>query len=396
VKFSFHMLQPDEIHELPHEQIKEVHTVLVEDGGLVDGGYVEENAEPYSVLLERLGSYSLINTLYRTYGSVKQVNSVVRMGLETAEYLAVPVVSKLDETLGLEEKGNFVLDAIETNVYAASRLKQEAVLEATKQANQLLDMTEQLVDSILPPAMEFEFQELNDSTESEEDVKGVGERLTENPIPRAAALGLDVPKRLKAAALTKIRIIDLKSPTQLESVAYVVDLIQYAADYVDLEGQKKIIQHAGENLKGIVGENINALNTNFVHPVKEIIDKHTADITVPGVRVVVGVVASIAQAVEVVRRQLYRRFGSREKLQEELATITVSTKQAISSMTEHDLVKYIQAVKENTNRALSKILELMSTYAPASVTQHLPRLVEWSESINFRLAAATREVEGTL
>lgn len=64
----------------------------------------------------------------------------------------------------------------------------------------------------------------------------------------------------------------------------------------------------------------------------KVIDKHTEDMSKAGVKTVVGVVATIAQAIEVVRRQLFYRLGSRQKLQEELANYTLAAKKAVASM----------------------------------------------------------------
>jgi len=301
----------------------------------------------------------------------------------------------------LEEKGNQVLDKIEDKVSAATKLYQEKkevavnqgkqlVAGANKQVNQLLDITEGLVDKILPPDMEFEYQELSGSgSEEEGHEKSNLERLEANPIPRVTALGLGVPKRIKAAALSNIRTVDLSSATQIEALVYVIDLIQYAADkYIDVDG----IQRAGLVVKEKVDENLEAVNISYTS-IKEIIDKHTEDIRSAGIKTVVGVVATIAQAVEVVRRQLLYRFGpTGHKLQEELASYTVAAKNAVSSMQDTDLVAYIEVVKENSLATLTKIVELLNTYAPAHITENLPSLLSWSESINQRLSVAAKEL----
>jgi len=295
-----------------------------------------------------------------------------------------------------------VLDKIEDQVFAATKLYQEKreeavnqgkqlVVEANKQVNSLLDITEALVDKILPPDMEFEYQEISGGSDSsDEGTETDLERLEANPLPRVTAFGLGVPKRIKAVAWSKIRTMDLSSAAQIEALAYVIDLIQYAADrYIDVDG----IQRAGVAVKEKVGENLEAVNVSFISPVKEIIDKHTEDIKSVGVKTVVGVVATIAQAVEVVRRQLLYRFGpTGHKLQEELASYTVAAKNAVSTMKDSDLVAYIEVVKENSLATLTKIVELLNTYAPVHITQKLPSLLSWSESINQRLSAAAEEL----
>lgn len=94
--------------------------------------------------------------------TICQVN--LQLGLETAENLSTPVLEKLDSTLGLEEKGNQVLDTLEHQVFAATKLYQDKkevavtqgtiassfsdpggkylVTEANKHVHQVLDITE--------------------------------------------------------------------------------------------------------------------------------------------------------------------------------------------------------------------------------------------------------------
>eukprot|EP01127_Copromyxa_protea_P006225 TRINITY_DN1603_c0_g1_i1.p1 TRINITY_DN1603_c0_g1~~TRINITY_DN1603_c0_g1_i1.p1 ORF type:complete len:240 (-),score=59.49 TRINITY_DN1603_c0_g1_i1:31-750(-) len=232
--------------------------------------------------------------------------------------------------------------------------------------------------------MEFEYQEVVSGEDETVNVVSVDQGA--NPLPRVTALGVELPKRLKAAALSKIRTIDLRSATQVEALTYVIDLIQYAADYIDVEQQKRVLLQAGEAVKEKVGEGL-------VSPIKEVIDKHTEDIKTTGVKTVVGVVASIAQAVEVVRRQLFLHLAPSQKLQEELASYTVAAKNAIASMKDTDLVNYINLVKENTHATLTKLVELLNTYAPTHLTQSIPSLVKWTESINQRLSAAAEEIK---
>lgn len=104
---------------------------------------------------------------------------------------------------------------IEGQVSAATKLyqekKEEAVNQANKQAHQLLDITEALVDKILPPEMEFEYQEVGEDSEPKA-------AKSEEPLSsRATAIGFGVPKRLKAVAMSKIRTLDMKNATQIEA-----------------------------------------------------------------------------------------------------------------------------------------------------------------------------------
>jgi hypothetical protein len=90
---------------------------------------------------------------------------------------------------------------------------------ANKQVHQLLDITESLVDKILPPDMEFEYQEVSADGVAIDIVKvdkGEG-----NPLPRVTALGTGLPKRLKAVALSKIGTFDIRNATQIEVRAFI-------------------------------------------------------------------------------------------------------------------------------------------------------------------------------
>eukprot|EP01126_Amoeba_proteus_P003715 TRINITY_DN1123_c0_g2_i6.p1 TRINITY_DN1123_c0_g2~~TRINITY_DN1123_c0_g2_i6.p1 ORF type:complete len:250 (+),score=48.80 TRINITY_DN1123_c0_g2_i6:577-1326(+) len=215
-------------------------------------------------------------------------------------------------------------------------------------------------------------------------------------IPRVTSLGYTVPRRLKAVAINKLSTIDYRNSYQLESFSYVVDLIQFAADYIDIEKQKNTLLSASEAVRERVGSNIETVNQQLISPIKEVIDKHTGDIKNAGVKTVVGVVSTIAQAVEIVRRQLLHQFGSRKKLLEELVNYTISTKNAILPLQERDLIEYVNVVKVNSYQALSKIIELVGTYVPI---QNIPGLesftksvVVWRDSINQRLSDAVEDI----
>eukprot|EP01126_Amoeba_proteus_P033860 TRINITY_DN3343_c0_g1_i1.p2 TRINITY_DN3343_c0_g1~~TRINITY_DN3343_c0_g1_i1.p2 ORF type:complete len:394 (+),score=80.73 TRINITY_DN3343_c0_g1_i1:1047-2228(+) len=352
-----------------------------------DNRYATEDTqhpEPAQHLAERLTSYSVINSLFLSYGSVKASSTLLKYGLETAESLTGTVINTLDTTLGvnLEQKGNQVLDQLEGR---ASYVKEESI----KKVNLLLDSTENIIDGLLPPMMEIEKQDVFDwENQNQEGI-----------IPRVTSLGYTVPRRLKAVAINKLSTLDFRNSTQLESFSYVVDLIQFAADYLDVEKQKIAILSAGEVVRETVGSHMEVVNQRLISHIKEIVDKHTEDIKNAGVKTVVGIVAAVAHAVEIVRRQLLNHFGSKTKLQEELVEYIISTKHAILSLKEHDLIEYVNVAKTNSYQALTKIMELVGTYVPIQNVPGLESftesLVVWRDSINRRLSDALEVLKNT-
>eukprot|EP01126_Amoeba_proteus_P003712 TRINITY_DN1123_c0_g1_i8.p1 TRINITY_DN1123_c0_g1~~TRINITY_DN1123_c0_g1_i8.p1 ORF type:complete len:270 (-),score=61.87 TRINITY_DN1123_c0_g1_i8:659-1468(-) len=219
----------------------------------------EEIDVPTQHLAERLTSYSLINSISNTYGSVKSSSSLLKYGLETAESITGTVISTLDTTLGvnLEQKGNLVLDQIEGRAFY---VKEESI----KQVNQLLDTTENIVDRLLPPMMELDRLDISELETENEDNNDDG------IIPRVTSLGYTVPRRLKAVAINKLSTIDYRNSYQLESFSYVVDLIQFAADYIDIEKQKNTLLSASEAVRERVGSNIETVNQQLISPIKEV------------------------------------------------------------------------------------------------------------------------------
>lgn len=49
-----------------------------------------------------------------------------------------------------------------------------------------------------------------------------------------------------------------------------IDLIQYAADYIDVDKQKQVLLQAREVVREKVGENLETVNLSLVSPIKEV------------------------------------------------------------------------------------------------------------------------------
>jgi len=358
--------------------------------------------------------------LYQGYSTIKEKNYYLKAGLETAESLTQPVLKKLDDTLHLDQRGVAILDKIETTASDIStkvtdyyNQKKETAVEtgkvlvasANRPVNQLLDITETLVNKILPPEVpvppidsdeDFDEKEPIEckSGEESEPVEIVefenDARLTSNPLPRIKRIGTGVSKRLQHAALVKLQNVNFRTQQQIDAMAHVVDLIQYAADYIDIDGKTKVIKEAKQYLEGKKEE----ATMKFVIPAKEIIEQQTADIKEHSIKVVVTVVASIAHVTEVLRINITKKVPAVTKLQENLRIITARTKEAILKLKEPERASYLSAVRETYKQALHAIVELTSTYTPTKLLESVPMLLQlttgltnWRDSLAARLAS---------
>jgi hypothetical protein len=357
--------------------------------------------------------------LYQGYSTIKEKNYYLKAGLETAESLTQPVLKKLDDTLHLDQRGVAILDKIETTASDIStkvsdyyNQKKETAVEtgkvlvatANRPVNQLLDITETLVNKILPPEVpvppidsDEDFDEKEpiecESGEESEPVEIEFEndaRLTSNPLPRIKRIGTGVSKRLQHAALVKLQNVNFRSQQQIDAMAHVVDLIQYAADYIDIDGKTKALMEAKQYFEGKKEE----ATMKFVIPAKEIIEQQTADIKEHSIKVVVTVVATIAHVTEVLRINITKKVPAVAKLQENLRIITARTKEAILKLKEPERASYLSAVRETYKQALHAIVELTSTYTPTKLLESVPMLLQlttglsnWRDSLAARLAS---------
>jgi len=388
----------------------------------INGDVPEQKA-----LLSRLSSYTLVNTLYQGYSTIKEKSPYLKAGLETAESYTQPVLKKLDDTLHLDQRGVAILDKIETTATgittkvsdyynqgvdyytntkeSAVETGKSLVANANRPVNQLLDITETLVNKLLPPELpvppldsdeDHEEKELEpleiDFVEQIPDDEG-DSRLTSNPLPRIKQMSTGVSKRLHNAAMSKLQNVNIRTQQQIDSMSYVVDLIQYAAEYIDLDGKTKVFKENATNVQHYFEEKRDEATHKLVIPAKEIIEQQTADIKEQGIKAVVTVVATIAHATEVVRRQVTNKVTSVAKLQVHLKEITARTKEAVLKLKGAELADYLEVVRETYRHALHSIIELTSTYTPTKLLESVPLLLQltsslstWKHSLTARLA----------
>jgi len=267
-----------------------------------------------------------------------------------------------------------------------------------------LDITESLVNKILPPELTLipvieSGEDVDDEEQSEDsgipnyelELIQQNNRLNSNPLPRIKEMSTGVTKRLRHVAMSKLGSVSLRSQRQIDSMAYVVDLIQYAADYIDLEGKTKVFKENASQVQNYLGEKREEAS-KLMTPAREIIEQQTADIKEHGIKAVVTVVSSIAHATEVVRRQLANTVPAVSALQERLKDITVRTKEAVLKLKGAELADYLTVVRDSCKTALHSIIEITSTYAPERLTESrlIHKLAEslssWKISLTARLA----------
>jgi len=408
-------------------------------------------------LITRLSNYTLVNSVFQQYNSLKAASPLLKAGLETAEGTThklvelaqpvfQPVITKIDSALHLEAKANKVLDrteeigqnlasayqhgvtqsehvrthisnstkgivakgkdavqygkdVVQQNIDLARGIVTSTVesgkglaVYANRPVNQLLDVTEGLVDSILPPELELEpidihednfneplKEELTEPLEEEDEeveedpVPTPGEHLNANPLPRIKQIGGGVSKRVKRVALSKLQNLSFRSPSQVNTMGYVVDLIQYAADYIDYDSKKQSLKEAAGSFHNYIDE-----KKRLVSPAKEIIDKQTSEIKETAVKSVVAIVSTIAHATEVIRRQIIGQVPDVSQLQANLAEKTKQTKEAILKLQEPHLSEYIAYVRKTYGSALESLIALTHAYTPSA-------LQYWSDSLFSRL-----------
>jgi len=395
------------------------------------------DSEKHHDLMTRLANYTIVNSVYQQYNNLKNISPMLKTGLDTAESASStlvgyaqpviqPVITKLDNALHLEEKANKVLDKTEelgtkvATAYQIGKVQSENLKDAVvhnyenakervnnlvgavgsigvnytnKPINQLLDVTESVVDSILPPELELEPLDIHEETSqadpSTEKTPTPQERLEANPLPRIKQLGGGVSKRVKRVALAKLQNLNFRTPSQTNAMGYVVDLIQYTADYIDIDQKRQALKGVGDNLQQFFEEK-KEQTAKFVSPAREIIEKQTADIEEQSVKAVVSIVSSIAHTTEVVRRQFAGQLPDYNQLQSNLAQITARAKESILKLKEPQLSEYIAYVRSTYSSALESLLNVTNAYTPAlsalpfyaSVDGHLQ---SWRDSILARI-----------
>jgi len=390
-------------------------------------------SEPKS-LIQRLGDYAIVNKAFTTYDYIKNASPLLNAGLSSAEnataialaYTAPvivprvqPILQAVDAQFGVEEKANQLLDIVESKVANASDTihNTTAYVSSTKNAaqekilsfpsksyevlvdrplEQLLERLELLLDRFLPQTFDVEKV---DASKLKDQSK----------IQRATHLGMEVPKRIVNLAHHKYQTLQL-TEDQLPGFAFLIDLIQFAVDQIDLnakkaqasdvyitaknrilEGKDKVSVFVQDG-KAKVDERYGDINEQYISPLKAIIEKRLEEIKQSDLRTYAGVMAAIAHASELAKRQLYVKYEDSKNLIPEFEAYLDSSKKAIQSFDKNELPNYLASMRSNAVDALNSVLALIAQYVPEDVKQKLPTLNDigdnletWRETIEQRL-----------
>jgi len=418
--------QPQKQEEQPQKQGQE-------DGRKADSIENYDLSESKSII-QRLGDYAIVNKAFTTYDYIKNSSPLLNAGLSSAEnataialaYTAPvvvprmqPILQAVDAKFGVEEKANQLLDIVESKVANATDTinNTTAYVSSTKNAAQetllslpsksyevlvdrpidhLLARLEELLDRFLPQT--FDVQKVDAS-----------QLKDQSKIQRASHLGLEVPKRIVNLAHQKYQTLHL-TEDQLPGFAFLIDLIQYAVEQIDLnakkaqasdvyatvhsrlcEGKEKVTGLVQEG-KAKVEERYGDINQQYVSPLKSIIEKRLEEINQSDLRTYAGVMAAIAHASELAKRQLYMKYEDSKNLIPEFEAYLDSSKKAIQSFDKNELPAYVNSMKSNAIDALNSVLALVSQYVPEDLKQKLPTLNDiganletWRETIEQRL-----------
>jgi hypothetical protein len=259
-----------------------------------------------------------------------------------------------------------------------------------------LERLEQLVERFLPQSFDVETV---DASKLKDQTK----------LQRATHLGLEVPKRIVNFAQHKYQILQL-SEDQLPGFTFLIDLIQYAVEQIDLntkkaqasevlatakarllEGKEKVTELVHDG-KAKVEERSRDINEQYVSPLKSIIEKRLAEIKHSDLKTYAGVMAAIAHASELAKRQLYMKYEDSKNLIPEFEAYLDSSKKAIQSFDKNELPAYLSSMRSNAVDALNSVMALIAQYVPEDLKQKLPSLTDighnletWRETIEQRL-----------
>jgi hypothetical protein len=417
--------------EQPQQQSE--HEEKQGDGRKADSIENYDLSEPKSII-QRLGDYAIVNKAFTTYDYIKNSSPLLNAGLSSAEnataialaYTAPvvvprvqPILQAVDAKFGVEEKANQLLDIVESQVANATDTihNTTAYVSTTKNAAQetllslpsksyevlvdrpidhLLARLEELLDRFLPQS--FDVQKV-DASQLKEQSK----------LQRASHLGLEVPKRIVNLAHQKYQTLHL-TEDQLPGFAFLIDLIQYAVEQIDLNAKKAQVSdvyatvhtrlvEGKDKVSGLVQdgkakveERYGDINEQYVSPLKSIIEKRLEEIKQSDLRTYAGVMAAIAHASELAKRQLYMKYEDSKNLIPEFEAYLDSSKKAIQSFDKNELPAYLSSMKTNAVDALNSVLALVSQYVPEDLKQKLPTLNDiganletWRETIEQRL-----------
>jgi len=305
------------------------------------------------------------------------------------------VLKRLDDTLHLDDKGVAILDKIENTAQGisltassyynqsnefyhqqkdnAKEVTHTILTTANRPVHLLLDYTESLLDSILPPHQEpiipvevdtEDDDSFAESTEADNN-NNTTTLIIESPIKRIKRITGSVPQRLA----------DKFIPLQTETVGYANEMLKFAYDRVDVEGKKTLLY-----------ENAVALHNRFddkrsdiirmVTPAIEILERQTADIKDLSVKAMVTALSTITHVAEILRRQLTGTIIDPSKLHEHLSQVTEATKIAISKLQEHELAIYVQKFKETALGTIQALVDLTYAHTPEKL---IPLLIQISK-----------------
>jgi len=343
---------PNKDHSEPQKQTSEQQPEKKQpsDDRKVDSIENYDLSEPKSII-HRLGDYAIVNKAFTTYDYIKNASPLLNAGLSSAEnataiafaYTAPvivprvqPILQAVDAKFGVEEKANQLLDIVESQVANASdtihnttayvssskNAAQEKILAlpgksyevlVDRPLEQLLERLEELLDRFLPQTFDVEKV---DASKLKDQSK----------IQRATHLGMEVPKRIVNLAQHKYQTLQL-TEDQLPGFAFLIDLIQYSVEQIDLNAKKAQasevyataktrILEGKDRVSGIVQdgktkveERLGDVNEQYVSPLKNIIEKRLEEIKQSDLRTYAGVMAALSQQVLATTNQdTYVRF----------------------------------------------------------------------------------------
>jgi len=348
----------------------------------------------------RLTHYSLVNAVCQRYVSLKERNSYLRKGLETAENLTQPVLKKLDDTLHLDDRGAAILDKIENTAYGISstasnyyyqssefyNYQKERAWEGThsvinaanRPVHYLLDYTESILDHILPPQQEpitpVEVDTDDDSFADSTEVDNHNNTtiVLETPLNRIKRITVSVPQRLAEKLI----------PLQTETIGYATEILKYSYEMVDVDGKKILLYENAVAVQKRFDEKKDDI-IRMVTPAIEILERQTADIKDISVKAIVTALSAITHVTEILRRQLVGTVIDPSILHEHLTEVTNLTKSAIIKLKEHELATYVQKFKETAFVTIQSLVDLTYDYTPEKL---IPLLTQLSKISHFKPA----------
>jgi len=263
------------------------------------------------------------------------------------------------------------------------------VATANRPVNQLLDLTESIVDRILPPELEMQpVQTVDDESEQEisgeayeEECQFIEDPHTVNPITRLKKISSGVPKRLVALASEKL------TPQQTEILTYIVSILKHTINAVNLDETAKLLYENAASVQSYLDEKKENV-VRLVQPAKEIIEQQTADIKDLSVKTLVTIVSTVSHVTEIIRKQFLGRVLNMETLHEHLAEVIRRTKEAVLKLKDPERNIYLHKCQDLLRSVLHSLIELTQAYTPEkflSLFLHLSNLSSWRFSDSHKV-----------